>query len=695
MAAELEELIVAASSGNEESMTQLAGKIGTFEAQELREAATNFEFMFDSWEEAENVSDLKTKICIELAETDALDGQAFRNALNDAVKALLPPYILSQGVLKAIGARDTDVNPREVVSRMKKLQKVKSGAIVYQSDSKVWGKVTAIEKVTATLGVTALTTGSLISLPISSAINQGIFFDPKPEMFNILVPDKRAIASSAAFKQVFLKNALTEISENKLREIAQKILVPDMMSIDTFNSWWTQTATAAPSSGKRQPWDARSVLELHTLLEPNPNITLGGEEAEKLAKLFAGLRMPMTPKDVTMLADCIAILSASNPGPVIGDMFRPLRGKAPFWPADVNGIEINKSLEVWGHISVKLLPAFVKATRVLYTEQEMAELGCALPVRCLTSLFETVDLKNIAEAIYKRRRLDSDVLMYIWKNRSKLPRNMATVVDMDHIAEAISMENLPKEWATAQRELKRALFEKTDFQKFVIENADGDIPSIIDALQKVRTFQMGECQSLMVKLSRHSAELLQHIESEGKRLMGSSAESNTAALQPTISSQASVSRLNAELEDLIKVQIPENVAAIAHARSFGDFRENAEYDAAKERRRFLHRRRAELESLLGTVHGTNFKDIQVADHVVIGCTVTLADSAGKTTDYYVLGALDGDPERNHISYKTKMGEIMLDAKIGDTLTLPSVGQRKITAIQPIPEEMRKKLAEEA
>ena len=256
------------------------------------------------------------------------------------------------------------------------------------------------------------------------------------------------------------------------------------------------------------------------------------------------------------------------------------------------------------------------------------------------------------------------------------------------------MENLPKEWTSAQRELKRALFEKADFQKFVIENADGDIPSIIDALQRVRTFQMGECQSIMVKLSRHSEELRNRIESgEGKRLMGDT-DSGSAA-QTDITSVASLSRVAKELEDIITVQIPENVVAIAHARSFGDFRENAEYDAAKERRRFLHRRRAELENIVNTIHTTDFKNVKISDHIVIGSTATLADAAGKTTDYYVLGALDGDPDNNCISYKTKMGEILTAAKVGDRIKLPGVGERIVKSVSPLPESLRKRLAEEA
>ena len=697
MAAELEELIVGALSGDDDAISKLTVKTKSSDIQELRDNAGHFDTLFDALDEIISKSEAVSRLCLDLAEKDALDSQTFRNALNSAVKCLLPPYISSQTVLKAIGARDPEVQASEVSARLKKLQKIKSGCLVYQSDSKVWGKVTSIDKGTATLGINSLAAGNLLSLPISSALGNASFFDANPEMFNILVPDRHRLPTAQKFKEIFAHNALTELSEARLKEIITRLLVPEFMTIDAFQTWWSEMPKQTLPGGKRAPWDARSVLELNTLLTPleaSGGVKLGEEETAKLAKLFGHLRVPMSPKDVTMLGDCVAMLAAANPAPILMDLFRPLRGKAPFWPGDVKTAEIGKELEVWGHISMKLLPAFIKASRVLYTDEELAELGCVLPLRCLTLLFESIEQKAVAAAIFEKRLLTSDILLYLWKNRTKLSRNLTSIVDMGRIAEAISMENLPKEWTSAQRELKRALFEKAEFQKFVIENADGDIPSIIDALQRVRTFQMGECQSIMVKLSRHSEELRNRIESgEGKRLMGDT--EGEAAAQTDITSVASLSRVAKELEDIITVQIPENVVAIAHARSFGDFRENAEYDAAKERRRFLHRRRAELENIVNTIHTTDFKNVKISDHIVIGSTAVLADASGKTTDYYVLGALDGDPDNNCISYKTKMGEILTAAKVGDRIKLPGVGERVVKAVTPLPEEMRKRLAEEA
>ncbi|MBR1999825.1 MAG: GreA/GreB family elongation factor, partial [Lentisphaeria bacterium] len=68
---------------------------------------------------------------------------------------------------------------------------------------------------------------------------------------------------------------------------------------------------------------------------------------------------------------------------------------------------------------------------------------------------------------------------------------------------------------------------------------------------------------------------------------------------------------------------------------------------------------------------------------------------GKETTYYLLGAWDGDPDKNYISYKTKIGEAMLDQQVGTAVDIPGIGKCTIKAVQPLPEELRKTLANEA
>ena len=62
--------------------------------------------------------------------------------------------------------------------------------------------------------------------------------------------------------------------------------------------------------------------------------------------------------------------------------------------------------------------------------------------------------------------------------------------------------------------------------------------------------------------------------------------------------QEQYDNLITELEDLEKVQIPQNSEAIKSAKEQGDLSENAEYDAAKDAQAKIMARLSELKNIL-------------------------------------------------------------------------------------------------
>src|SRR5438477_10999177 len=119
-----------------------------------------------------------------------------------------------------------------------------------------------------------------------------------------------------------------------------------------------------------------------------------------------------------------------------------------------------------------------------------------------------------------------------------------------------------------------------------------------------------------------------------------------------IVSWSSLEKRKAEYEELVKVKIPENRKEIALARSYGDLSENFEFRAAKQMQSVLMRRKAELEQMLHNARGTSFENVETS-RVSIGTIVTLRDAEmNKEETYNVLGAWDGDPDHNIISYQT-------------------------------------------
>ena len=61
-----------------------------------------------------------------------------------------------------------------------------------------------------------------------------------------------------------------------------------------------------------------------------------------------------------------------------------------------------------------------------------------------------------------------------------------------------------------------------------------------------------------------------------------------------------------------------------------------------------------------------------------------ADGVKET--YSLLGAWDGNPERKFLSYKTRLGEAVLNRKVGDSFKIGDRGC-KLVAVRPLPAEL--------
>jgi len=134
--------------------------------------------------------------------------------------------------------------------------------------------------------------------------------------------------------------------------------------------------------------------------------------------------------------------------------------------------------------------------------------------------------------------------------------------------------------------------------------------------------------------------------------------------QTLVVSWESLERRKAEYEELVNKRIPQNVKDIAVARSYGDLRENFEFKAAKQQQAVLNRRRIELERELSVAQGTDFRDVDT-DAVNIGTAVQLEGEGGRSIEYTVLGAWDGDPERHVVNYLSEIGQALIGRNPGD------------------------------
>ncbi|MEI6818170.1 MAG: GreA/GreB family elongation factor [Verrucomicrobiota bacterium] len=130
----------------------------------------------------------------------------------------------------------------------------------------------------------------------------------------------------------------------------------------------------------------------------------------------------------------------------------------------------------------------------------------------------------------------------------------------------------------------------------------------------------------------------------------------------------SLEKKKAELDDLIRNKIPQNLNDVKIARSYGDLRENFEYKSAKDLEKYLAHRRNALEKEISNSRGTDFKGSD-AGKVNIGTVVTLVDKDGKDAVITVLGAWDSTPETKTVSYLSEVGKALVGREPGDTVQI--------------------------
>jgi transcription elongation factor GreA len=135
--------------------------------------------------------------------------------------------------------------------------------------------------------------------------------------------------------------------------------------------------------------------------------------------------------------------------------------------------------------------------------------------------------------------------------------------------------------------------------------------------------------------------------------------------EPTFLTPAALERMREELEQLKTDGRREIEERIAEARSHGDLRENADYDAAKNDQGLMEARIRKLEHLLNT---SEVRDVSDTGRVEIGCVVTVIDSDGDELEYFVA------PQENKVSGMllasptSPLGGALLGASIGDEVS---------------------------
>lgn len=127
-------------------------------------------------------------------------------------------------------------------------------------------------------------------------------------------------------------------------------------------------------------------------------------------------------------------------------------------------------------------------------------------------------------------------------------------------------------------------------------------------------------------------------------------------------------RLEEELVHLETVRRYEVGERIREAKDFGDISENSEYDDAKNEQAWLESRIAEISQILANC--IIIESPKNKSKACLGCRVHLKELAtGDEFAYLLVGSAEADPTNQRISNESPMGQAVMGAKKGDTVTV--------------------------
>ena len=124
-----------------------------------------------------------------------------------------------------------------------------------------------------------------------------------------------------------------------------------------------------------------------------------------------------------------------------------------------------------------------------------------------------------------------------------------------------------------------------------------------------------------------------------------------------------------ELERELRTQLPKE---IKRAREHGDLSENAEYQAAKERQRFLQARIGMLKKRVAEISLMNLEKIP-KDRIAFGSTVHLKENGGEIFSYQLVMPEDADAAKGLISTTSPIGRALIGREVGDEVKVPTPG----------------------
>lgn len=706
MTPELEELFIsAAEPGKPEDVRRLTAKLAKDGEPNNETMLDAIRMTLDSWGDSVGEHEERALLVLLLAKRQDVDFPALRAALPTALKKLSKTSVNRATVLTALGIRDSSTKLSEVHSRFHRLCKMAEGRLCFRTNSTQWCQIAAVDAITGTVTLASLRGKKIQDIKLSAALESLLIFAPDDVLRKELAAMENGKASTTAnaFAQLAEQCAGEPVDEKLLQTSLRNIMIPAGMTSPGFDKWWTAAHVVEEEPDETVDGgaveNARGHHELNALLHKCKGaVELSPAGLKKIAILSSGITAKTPPKIFGQWAENICFIGQN----LSDDDLKTLLPSHPdaverAWP-NVDSEELMAARMTWATLKKSLLPVWARCAKVAKGPEYLAELVLALPWRAWPPVMEVIPAALLHQRLESITRLTPEALLWIWKQRPEEIPSLWARLDFINVVHSLTDKEEGAVWQEAVKELKKAMLNDAKFHRAVIkENSEAYFSDCLEILSHNAVITASERQSLVVKMAREFPVLKVAIESGNARNLLSRDDTTnrqiTSSPETHVTSIRSFKRRTAELKEIISKHIPENTIAIAHARSYGDLRENAEFSAAKERQAFLNEQKILLETQLTTTQTTDFADVVIKDTVVIGSTVQLQYPNDKIETYYVLGAWDSEPQKNYISYQTALGKALISKKLNQTITVPGDKTCVIKSILPLPAKIQAELAE--
>lgn len=607
-----------------------------------------------------------------------VDKMLMRDALATICRQTFSDYPDPAGLIRALSILDEETNVKTVRDRWCAFQYLKEGANVWHG-SFGFGRVTEFDPFSNLIYISFDRRQSFDLEQAMTALAIA-----RPDSFaDLLLSGRKShfvpTQTAAEIECEILDSFVPSMKEAKTA--FETLLVPRFMSKKDFDDWRRGDSGSRPGQKAERTWqESRGLEELRDCLRSLDKISPDDSEAQHLQRLFQFAGPKATFRDV--FAETLSLLwGLSEKTAWLEAIIPTLAGYALVWTTEEDFAAITRKLRN------KTVSGWLAATLVAKGDDWFISAVLGLPLR-LYDPAETVlkefgreflGLCACAHDKMKKGQVFPDTVLWLWRRYRE--ETQVTFANPKNIFRPLARK-VHGEHTKARKDLLKLLMDDPDFQTALMDGGSQEgIARFVQTIKNEPLLNKGERQSLLVKVVRLFPNA-QDIVAERKQEL-------TSKPMAKMSSFRSVQERQREFEEIISKKIPANIQAIAHARSYGDLRENAEYKAAKDEQRLLAARRRDLERDLNEIMPSDFSDIQIMDVVVPGCTVELLVDGTDTETYHILGLWDSDPDQKIISYETPLGRILMTRTIGETVTTPQGRSAVITELRELPDDIRK------